>query len=306
MAQGPLLITRERSLPVSDIPIYDGLAPLAARYDAFIVDLWGVMHDGVQAFPEAVACLERLKAADKTILILSNAPRRAAEVAARNADLGIDPGLADAVMSSGEDTWQHLAHRPDAWYRRLGSRCWHIGPPRDHGMRDGLELTFVDGPHEADFILNTGAHGPEDSVARYEDGLMAARERALPMICANPDLEVIRGGEREICAGALAARYEALGGAVRYHGKPHPGIYEICLPLIGNPARARVAAIGDALRTDIAGANAAGIDGLFVVGGLQGEMLGADAEGYPDPRRLAAQIEVEGHTPVAALPKLRW
>lgn len=291
---------------MSDIPIHDGLAGLAARYDAFIVDLWGVMHDGVQAFPEAIACLERLKAAGKTILILSNAPRRAAEVTARNADLGIDPGLSDAVMSSGEDTWRHLAQRPDAWYRRLGTRCWHLGPQRDGGMRDGLDLTFVEGPQGADFILNTGADGPEDTVARYEDTLAVARARGLPMVCANPDLEVIRGGARELCAGALAARYEALGGDVRYHGKPHPAIYEICFALLGHPERARVAAIGDALRTDIAGANAAGIDGLFVAGGLQGETLGVDEEGYPDPTRLAAQVEAEGHRPTAALPKLRW
>lgn len=291
---------------MSEIPIHDGLAGLAARYDAFIVDLWGVMHDGLRAFPEAVACLERLKAAGKSVLILSNAPRRAAEITARNADLGIDPGLSDAVMSSGEDAWQHLAHRPDAWYRGLGTRCWHIGPPRDHGMRDGLDLTFVSGPEGADFVLNTGANGPEDTVGHYEDGLAAARARALPMICANPDLEVMRGDAREICAGALAARYEELGGEVRYHGKPHRGIYEVCFALMGDRDRRRIAAIGDALRTDIAGANTAGIDGLFVAGGLQAETLGADAEGYPDPARLAAQVEAEGHRPVAVLPRLRW
>ncbi|MFQ5775879.1 MAG: TIGR01459 family HAD-type hydrolase [Kiloniellaceae bacterium] len=288
------------------IPIHDGLASLADRYDGFIVDLWGVLHDGARAFPEAVTCLERLRRHGKRVLILSNAPRRAAAVAARNAELGIAPGLWDAVMSSGEDAWRHLAERPDPWYRALGRRCYHLGPERDRGMREGLDYDFVEEIAEADFILNTGAAGGDDTVERYVPLLEQADRLRLPMICANPDLEVVRGGRREICAGAIAARYEAMGGAVRYHGKPHPGIYQACFRLLDGVARARLAAIGDALRTDIAGANAVGIDGIFVTGGLQGEALGVDAQGYPEPARLAALCEAEGQFPVAALPVLRW
>ena len=292
------------------IPIHDGLSQLAGRYDAFIVDLWGVMHNGVRAFPEAVACLGELRQRDKRVLILSNAPRRADEVAKRNAELGIAPELADAVMSSGEDAWRHLATRSDPWYRALGRRCYHIGPERDWGMREGLDLDFVAAVVEADFVLNTGAEGGDDTVAHYEPLLAQARAAGLPMVCANPDLEVIRGEQREICAGAIAARYEDMGGAVRYHGKPHPEIYDTCFALLDGAGRGigrgRIAAIGDALRTDIAGANAAGIDGIFVTGGLQGAALGADADGNADPMRLAALCAAEGHTPVAALPVLRW
>lgn len=297
--------TRPRP-PSPRIPIHDRLSAVADRYDAFLVDLWGVLHDGVHAFPEAVACLHALRDHDKKIVILSNAPRRAGEVMARNADLGIDPALATAVMSSGEDAWRHLAERPDDWYRALGPRCYHLGPERDQGMRDGLAYTFVDDPAAADFILNTGARGGDDTVAHYEDLLRAAQRAGLPMICANPDLEVIRGGRREICAGAIAARYEALGGQVRYHGKPHPGIYRTCLALLDGVPRGRIAAIGDSLRTDIAGANAVGIDALFIADGLQGAALGVDAEGYPDPTRLAAVCAAEGHVPAAVLPRLRW
>lgn len=288
------------------IPIYDGFAPLAERYDGFIVDLWGVMHDGVRAFPAAIECLERLRADGKRCVILSNAPRRVWAIQARNAELGIAPDLAHAVMSSGEDAWRHLAERPDAWYRALGTRCYHLGPERDHNMREGLDCVFVDDPAAADFVLNTGALNPQDTVADYEDVLRAAAGHGLPMICANPDLEVMRGVNREICAGALAARYEELSGEVRYHGKPHPGIYATCFDLMDGIPRARIAAIGDALRTDIAGANAAGIDGLFVMNGLQGRELGVDAEGYAAPERLAALCRREGHIPAAALPMLRW
>ena len=288
------------------VPQHQGLSVLADDYDGFIVDLWGVMHDGVRAFPAALDCLERLRAAGKRSVILSNAPRRIWSILARNAELGIAPDLADAVMSSGEDAWRHLAERPDAWYRALGARCYHLGPERDFNMREGLDLSFVDDLREADFVLNTGALGAEDTVADYEDLLQAAKDQGLPMICANPDLEVLRGERREICAGAIAARYEALGAEVRYHGKPHAGIYTTCFALLEGVPRARIAAIGDALRTDIAGANTAGIDGIFVMNGLQAGELRVDADGYAMPERLAAQCAAEGHTPAAALPMLRW
>ena len=288
------------------IPIHHGLSDIADRYDAFVIDLWGVLHDGVRAFPEAVACLEQLRAHDKRVLILSNAPRRAEEVAARNAELGIARELCDGVMSSGEATWRHLARRDDPWYRALGRRCHHLGPARDRGRREGLDYDFVDDPAQADFILNTGTLDFGDSAARYDALLRAALARRLPMVCANPDLEVIRGGRREICAGTVARAYERIGGEVRYHGKPHPGVYEDCFALIAAPARGRIAAIGDSLRTDIAGARAAGIDGIFVTGGLQGEELGADSEGNVDAARLAAFCEAAGEAPVAALPVLRW
>ncbi len=288
------------------IPIFDGFAPLAERYDGFIVDLWGVMHDGARVFPAAIDCLERLRALDKRIVILSNAPRRVSAIQERNQQLGLSSELSHGVMSSGEDAWHHLAHRPDAWYRALGTRCYHLGPARDFNMREGLDYSFVDGLAEADFVLMTGTLGSEEAVGDYEDFLRAAAGHGLPMICANPDLEVIRDGKPEICAGAVAARYEEIGGQVRYHGKPHTGIYDACFSVLDGVPRARIAAIGDALRTDIAGANAVGIDGIFIMGGLQARDLDADDEGYATPQRLAAQCAAEGHSPAAALPVFRW
>jgi HAD superfamily hydrolase (TIGR01459 family) len=288
------------------VPIHPGLAILAERYDAFIVDLWGVIHDGVRAFPQAVACLERLRDRDKRVLILSNAPRRAQAVAARNAELGIPIDLCDGVMSSGEAAWQHLAERADPWHRALGRRCYHLGPERDGGMREGLDYDFVGGLAAADFVLATGALAAEDTLATYDSFLAEALGRRLPMVCANPDLEVIRGERREICAGAIALGYEEMGGEVRYHGKPHRAIYEACFDMLRVPDRGRIAAIGDSLRTDIAGANRAGIDGLFITGGLQGAELGVDSDGNAEPARLAALCATAGALPAAALPALRW
>ncbi|MDF2095776.1 TIGR01459 family HAD-type hydrolase [Aquibaculum arenosum] len=286
--------------------VLDGFASLAERYDALICDLWGVLHDGVVAFPHALDCLEQLHSRGTRIVILSNAPRRAAEVEARMNELGIAPRFYDKVQSSGEDTWQHLAKRPDAFYRDLGRRCFHFGPDRDRGMREGLDLDFVEELEAADFVLNTGAHMAEDTIDTYGKELEAAAALGLPMICANPDLEVIRGGNREICAGALAAHYEALGAPVRYHGKPHRSIYETCFAALPDVPRERIAAVGDSLRTDIAGAQGAGIDGVLVAGGIHAESLGIREGDMPDAEKLARLFAADEQQPVATLPVFRW
>lgn len=291
---------------MSHPPVLPGLSALADRYDAFIVDLWGVMHDGITAFPPAVAALEAMKAAGKRSVILSNAPRRIDVITARNAELGIPPDLPDALMSSGEDAWQHLKNRPDAWYQALGRRCYHLGPARDLGMRDGLDFDFVEALDEADFIMNTGNLDAKDTVETYRAFLDRALALNLPMICTNPDLEVVRGGRREICAGALALDYEQHGGSVRWHGKPHPEVYRSCFALLPGVASERIAAIGDSLRTDVAGAAAAGIDSIFIAAGIHGAELGVEDNGEIDPERFDAFVRKAQTLPTAVLPDMRW
>jgi HAD superfamily hydrolase (TIGR01459 family) len=287
------------------VPLHDGLAPLAEAYDGYVCDLWGVLHDGVQAFPAAIACLERLRARGAKIAVLSNAPRRAAEVEQKMNELGIAPHLYDSVLSSGEVAWENLRSRTDDFYARLGRRCFHIGPDRDNGMREGLDYEFVGELDQADFLLNTGAHMSSSTLADYAPTLEAAAARRLPMVCANPDLEVIRGGKREICAGLLAQRYEDLGGPVRYHGKPHAEVYHECLSALGLP-RGRVAALGDSLRTDVAGALAAEISPILVAGGIHAEALGIAEGEMPSQAAVEALCAEAGWTPAACLPVLRW
>ncbi len=290
----------------TEAPIYPGLSALADRYDAFIIDLWGVMHDGLKAYPQAVEALRQLRQAGKRSVILSNAPRRAATIAARNTEIGIPEDLPDHLLSSGEDAWQHLKTRPDAWYQALGRRCFHLGPARDNGMREGLDFDFVGTLAEADFILNTGILNDADQVETYAGFLAEALAGKLPMICANPDLIVMRGEATEICAGALALDYEHKGGDVRWHGKPHPEVYRSCFALLPDVAPARIAAIGDSLRTDVAGAAAAGIDSIFIAGGIHGAELGVNSEGRIDPAAYAAFIDAAESKPTAALPFMRW
>lgn len=283
-----------------------GLRELASDYDGFILDLWGVLHDGFTPFPGVLDCLERLIAAGKRIVILSNAPRRARDVTQRMTEIGIRPGLYHHVMSSGEETWQHLAKRDDPFYASLGRACFHIGPRRDDGLLEELALQRVAEVGEAEFILNTGPWGWEENAALYESALQGGSKRDLPMICANPDLVVRHGDRLAICAGTLAQRYEALGGRVRWHGKPFASVYHTCFGLLEVPDKSRILAVGDSLRTDIAGASGVSIDSVLIAGGIHAEEFGLGASAVPDAGRLAAAITESGHTPNFVMLRFAW
>jgi HAD superfamily hydrolase (TIGR01459 family) len=292
--------------PLRRAPNPAGLRELAPEYDGFILDLWGVLHDGFKPFPGVIDALERLIAAGKRLCVLSNAPRRAADVVQRMTEIGIPPGLYHHVMSSGEETWQHLAQRPDAFYQGLGRACLHIGPPRDDSMLAGVGLQPVTDVAAADFILNTGPWGWEEKAAHYDSVMQAARQRDLPMICANPDLVVSHGGRLAICAGTLAQRYEALGGRVRWHGKPFPSVYHTCFALLGIADKSRILAVGDSLRTDIAGARGVGIDSLLIAAGIHAEEFGLGEGEVPDPARLAAILAQSNSAPSFVMTRFAW
>ena len=209
-------------------------------------------------------------------------------------------------MSSGEEAWCHLKDRPDAWYRALGRRCYHLGPDRDHGMREGLDYDFVEALATADFVLATGALEREDTVETYAPFLEEVRARGLPMICANPDLVVRRGEILEICAGAIAARYAELGGEVHYHGKPQAAIYRTCLGLLDGVDPRRILAVGDSIRTDILGAQRAGLRSVFVLSGIHSEVLLPDPGGPVDMAGLAGLCSEKGAWPLGALITFAW
>jgi len=274
-----------------------GIASLAATYDGFIIDLWGVVHNGVAPYPGVIDCLAELRARQKRVVFLSNAPRRAAAIGHTLAAMGIGSELYDGIMSSGEAVHTALRDRTDPDFATLGSKLYHLGPERDRDIFDTLNLTEAATPADAHFLLNTGPDdllGPEDP-SPYFPTLQAARSAGLPMICANPDLEVVRDGQRIICAGLLAEKYQALGGLVINRGKPDPAIYAPTMALLGT-GKSRTLAIGDSLRTDMQGAKAAGIDACWVLSGIHAT--------HPDqaPREAASA----GITPVAILRGFRW
>jgi HAD superfamily hydrolase (TIGR01459 family) len=286
------------------IRVINGMRELAPEYDGFILDLWGVVHDGTAPFPGVLDCMERLIAAGKRLVLLSNAPRRSDDVMRRITRIGVPERLYHGIMSSGEEAWLHLKHRDEPFYAALGHRCVHIGSERDLEIREGLDLVFVDVPAEADFILNTGPAEWEDTLETYMPVLAEALSRGLPMVCANPDLVVVHNGKPALCAGALAEEYQRLGGRVRWHGKPYPSVYESCLGLLGIGEKRRILAIGDSLRTDIAGAAGAGIDSLFIAGGIHADEFSND--GVLDPERIAAALNKDGLRPVAAAACFVW
>ncbi|MGE5504238.1 MAG: TIGR01459 family HAD-type hydrolase [Actinomycetota bacterium] len=283
----------------------DGVAALAGAYDAFVVDLWGVLHDGHAAYPGAAEALAGLKAAGKRVVLLSNAPRRAQALVEAMAAMGIGRELYDDVMSSGEAVHAELAARTDPFYANLGARFVLIGCDRDRSLWDGLDLARAD-VDDADFILNSGPCDPDDTVADWQPLLDRAAARGLPMVCANPDHVVVRDGVRMICAGALADHYVDMGGMVSARGKPDPAIYDLALARVGSPDRSRVCAIGDGLHTDVQGALNAGLDAVLVTGGIHAAELGTEWGDVPDPARLDEVIRFHGAVPKAAMAKFVW
>jgi HAD superfamily hydrolase (TIGR01459 family) len=293
------------------ISILPGLAALAARYDGFLLDLWGTIHDGLRPWPGAVECLLELKRRGKRTLLLSNAPRRSHLAIARMVEMGIPREAYGDVLTSGEAAHDGLLHRRDDWHRRLGRRLYLLGPPTDDSVLEDVPHERVERLDRAEGIVNVGTRRRGDSLDAYEAFLREAAERNLPMVCCNPDYEVLRGEERELCAGAIALRYEQMGararGDVYYHGKPHAPIYAESLRRLGIADPARVLAVGDALRTDVAGAAAVGIDAALVTStGILAKELGIAPFEDPAPDALARRCAAEGQRPIAAIAAFRW
>jgi HAD superfamily hydrolase (TIGR01459 family) len=287
--------------------ILRGIGAIADRYDGYILDVWGVLHNGVEPYPGVVDALGRLRAAGKTVVLLSNAPMRASGVRTRLQGLGIAPSLYGNILTSGEEVWQNLRDRTDPFYAALGTACLWVGPARHGSVVEDLPLplTLVEDVAAASFILNTGPDDLDEQATRYQPLLAAAAVRGLPMICANADLHVMQGDSVICCAGVLAQRYEDHGGPVRWHGKPFPSVYRGCRRLLDGIDPARILAVGDNFSTDIAGAAGAGLDCALVAGGIHAAELNLDAEGRPDPVRLAA-LSAGTAQPNWVLPQLIW
>lgn len=285
-------------------PLAPSFAALAPRYDLVLCDVWGVLHNGVVGSQAAAEALVRARAGGASVILVSNAPREPEGVARILDGFGIPRDAYDAIVTSGMVTNALLAKRP-------GVRMWHLGPERDLGIYEGLDLTLT-GLDEAELIVCTGLF--DDTVetpAHYADTLKAARARALPFICANPDIVVERGGDLIWCAGAIAEAYAELGGEVVFCGKPHRPIYETAFAtaekLRGAPvAPSRALAIGDALRTDLAGALGVGIDCLFVAAGIHAGELGLEHGADVDPAALARLLDDGPGRPAAVTTRLAW
>jgi HAD superfamily hydrolase (TIGR01459 family) len=284
------------------VPLIEQFGPLARDYDVLLCDIWGVVHNGIAAFPEACDALARFRKKGGAVILITNAPRAGANVQRILDRFAVPHDAYDAIMSSGDVTHGIVE-------TRLNQRVFHLGPERDLSIFAGLDVTFA-AAETADYVVCSGLFDdtretPDD----YRELLRAMRARSLFMVCANPDIVVERGDELVYCAGAIADAYAEIGGDVLFCGKPYAPIYEAALgkaaALRGGPAPlARVLAIGDSVRTDLKGAALFGLDCLFVVSGLHADEAGG--RGAPELSGLNATFAAAGVAPKAITRRLAW
>ncbi|GAB5426851.1 MAG: TIGR01459 family HAD-type hydrolase [Devosia indica] len=284
------------------LPTISGLSELSGRYDAVLSDVWGVIHNGVSAFPEAVEALRAFRRAGGRAVLITNAPRPSAPIVAMLDRLGVPRDAYDAIVSSGDSTRAMIEK-----YR--GKAIHHVGPPtEDDALYEGLDLRRT-GAEEAEVVVVTDLDTDDDTPEMYRERARLWLSRRLPMICANPDRVVEHGDKIIYCGGALGDLYSAMGGMVHMAGKPYPPIYEQAFALAekaagGSLDKSRVLAIGDSVRTDAAGAAQFDIDLLFITGSIHAAEL--DAFGKPDPQAIADLIAPSRARVAGYLPRLAW
>lgn len=283
-------------------PIIHNAGALLARYQVIFCDIWGVVHNGRTAYVEGCAALKRFRDGGGTVILVSNAPRTPNVVAKILAEKNVPEECWDAIVSSGGIALRHAA---DQDIRQVH----HIGPDRDLDIFDDTELMRV-AMGEAQAILCTGLFNDRTETGEtYRAMLTGPAAQGVPLICANPDLVVDVGDIRLPCAGAIAAVYESMGGPVYWAGKPHTTAYEAALrhasQLRGTAvAKEQVLAIGDAVRTDVAGAGAFGIEALFIGQGIHSDAVGRDGE--IDAPALVELFRGDAPQAISAMMSLRW
>jgi HAD superfamily hydrolase (TIGR01459 family) len=277
---------------MTSLRFVERLSDLVDGVEVILSDIWGVVHNGLESFPEACEALHTYRRRGGTVILITNAPRPADSVQRQLRKLGVADDIYDAIVSSGDLTRHFVAGHP-------GKKMFWLGPERDNSIYRGLDAVTVP-LEQADYIVCTGPFDDETETPEdYRAMLLQARERKLTFICANPDIVVERGDRLIYCAGAIAELYRELGGEVIFYGKPHRPIYERAMALAAE-RRGRLA-IGDSVRTDLTGALGFGIDCLFVTRGIHSE----EFEGI-DQLDPASVKELFGHPPRALMRELRW
>lgn len=281
------------------------LRDIASAYDIILCDIWGVLHNGESHFAAAADALGRYRAGGGRVVLITNAPRPAGPIRRQLDELLVPRAAYDAMVTSGDVTIQLIAARG-------AQKIHHIGPPRDLALFDEVREATGHAArlvplHEADYVVCTGLFDDDtETPANYQATFSAMLAGNLPMISANPDIVVHRGTTLLYCAGALAQAYAGMGGQVQQAGKPFAPIYERALLLAGSTGTPRVLAIGDALATDMRGAQHAGIDGLFITGGIHRDDLHGDGGIDLSAAGLGHFLAEADLQPRYAMPALCW
>jgi HAD superfamily hydrolase (TIGR01459 family) len=273
------------------------LGDLAERFDTFFIDQFGVLHDGSAPYRGAVEALAALKAAGKKIVLVSNSGKRAGPNESRLCGLGFRPGTWDLFLSSGEVAWRKFAGQLDAPRLAPGTRCLLLSRGKDCSAIDGLDLERVEDGAKAEVVLLSGSEGDTKPMAFYDALLAPAARAGVPLICTNPDKIMLTEAGLKFGAGAIADRYEEMGGKVERIGKPFPAIYDAAMRDLGHPAREKIVGIGDSIEHDIAGAKIAGIAAVLVRSGILADL---------GPAELEEAFSRYGVRPDFLLPQFVW
>jgi HAD superfamily hydrolase (TIGR01459 family) len=246
----------------------DGIEPLAERYDVFLLDQFGVLHDGQRPYPGAVGALAALKGANKTIVLVSNSGKRSAPNERRLLKLGFEAGSWDHFISSGELAWRSLSEMAAAGSLRAGTRCLLISRDTDRSAIEGLPFALTRSGEDAELVLIAASEGDRHDLDYYRALLAPAAERDVPCFCTNPDRIMLTAVGPRFGAGQLADLYESLGGSVTRIGKPHPRILEAALEMAGKPIPTSVVCVGDSLEHDVAAGRRVGVATALVLSGI--------------------------------------
>ncbi len=245
-----------------------GLYELMDAYDGFIIDQWGVLHNGIEANSKAIETLKQLRKAKKQVVILSNSAKRSEDNKERLKDMGFSGTYYIDVVTSGEVTWQGLSKQEEEPFKNIGHKCYMMSKRDDYSLLKGLDIEQVENIEEADFILMTGIVPEAKDLNYFDEIFKKAIAKRIPAICANPDIVAQQGAEIVYVPGAFAKRYHQLGGSVHYIGKPHKTIFRYCTKLFENVIPSRILVIGDSIKHDVAGAAAVDLDCMFITSGI--------------------------------------
>lgn len=289
----------------TEIPYITGLRSISAAYDAFIVDLWGVVYEEQRLCFGVFNALSQLSDAGKKVVFLSNSPMRSADMIKKLERMGVKRYLYYGVLTAGEIIYHELRRRMDPFFTNLGRKCFHVGPEIFWQPYADLGYVPVSNIDEADFIFVTGTMGEQDSLEKYDPFFRVCLSRRLPMVCACPDSFFLKGGVPYMAAGALAAQYQKVGGTVFWRGKPDSSVFLYCVEGLETD-KSRIAVIGDCVQTDIYGANLSGLDALFVAGGIHARELGVSRGQQPEQDRVRSLLSQHDCTAKAVLPAFIW
>lgn len=271
-------------IELSNLSNLTSIDDLIKRYDAFLIDLWGVVHDGENPYVGVIDALNEMIARRKTVMFFSNAPRPGTVLIKKLQDFGIRT-TPEMILSSGEVVSHHLTNFEEPHFKNSGRSIYHLGANRNKDIAQSIMIRWVEDLEVADFVLLTAYLDADEDLNQYDAFLKKAYELNKPFLCANPDKIIMQGDSRRYCAGYLAEKYENMGGQVYYYGKPHPGIYKMAVSHLyekhGILNKNQIVCIGDTLETDIAGANAFGIDSALVMTGNIAKLLENDERALP-------------------------